>query len=190
MPPPPCENSANPFLQNQGKRTIESIEFTGYERTKLYVLERELRFSVGDDFDPVELNDAWARLEQLPFIAYVEVETNRPRPGVVELVFHVEEEGIFRWMLGLEYSRRVRPSWYGAVHLSLVNTLGRADIHHDRVTRFRVHRVGQHVVQCGNTGVLADRRRLTFVRQVVGGRGSCGQSTRSKRTPRVRPFAR
>jgi outer membrane protein assembly factor BamA len=125
---PARASAQNPFLENQGKRTIQAIEFQGYERTKLYVLERELRFEVGDDFDPVELNDAWARLEQLPFIAYVEVETNRPQPGVVELVFKVEEERIFRWMVGLEYSRRVSPRWYGAVTMSLVNTLGRADV--------------------------------------------------------------
>jgi outer membrane protein assembly factor BamA len=125
---PAGASAQNPFLQNQGKRTIQSIEFRGYERTHLYVLERELGFAVGDDFDPVELNDAWARLEQLPFIAYVEVETNRPRPGEIELVFKVEEEGIFRWMIGLEYAKRVSPSWYGDLTLSLVNGLGRADV--------------------------------------------------------------
>jgi outer membrane protein assembly factor BamA len=125
---PGAASAQNPFLQNQGKRTIQAIEFDGHERTKLYVLERELGFRVGDEFDPVELNDAWARLEQLPFIAYVEIETNRPGPGLVELDIHVEEEGIFRWQLGLDYSRRVDPKWYGDLRLRLENTLGRADV--------------------------------------------------------------
>ncbi|RKZ13397.1 hypothetical protein DRQ53_00535 [bacterium] len=117
----------NPFLQNQGRRVIKSIQFEGYERTKLYVLERELGMSAGDDYDAAAVNDAWARLEQLPFIAYIEIETDRPRPGEVELLINVVEEDILRWQLGLEYSRRLEPRWYGDVRLGAVNLLGRAD---------------------------------------------------------------
>lgn len=124
---PTLASAQNPFLENQGKRTIQAIEFSGHERTKLYVLERELGFAVGDTYDAGAVNDAWARLEQLPFIAYVEIETNRPGPGLAELEIRVVEEGIFRWQLGLEYSRRMEPRWYGDLRLGTTNALGRAD---------------------------------------------------------------
>jgi outer membrane protein assembly factor BamA len=124
---PVAASAQNPFLQNQGLRTIRAIEFEGYERTKLYVLERELGFEVGDDYDAAQVNDAWARLEQLPFIAYVEIETNRPGPGEAELVIRVVEEGIFRWQVGLEYARNMSPRWYGDLRLGTTNALGRAD---------------------------------------------------------------
>jgi len=117
----------NPFLENQGRRTIKAIRFEGHERTRLYVLERELGFSVGDDYDAAAVNDAWARLEELPFVAYIEIETERPRPGEVELDITVVEEGIFRWQLGLDYSRRLDSRWYGDLRLGTVNALGRAD---------------------------------------------------------------
>lgn len=117
----------NPFLQNQGRRDITVIEFTGYERTKLYVLERELGFKVGDEYDAAAVNDAWSRLEQLPFIAYVEIGTERPSPGEVELHITVVEEGILQWQLGLDYSRRLDSNWYGDVRLGTINALGRAD---------------------------------------------------------------
>lgn len=124
---PAVAEAQNPFLENQGRRTIQSISFDGYERTKLYVLERELGFAVGDDYDAAAINDAWARLEELPFVAYVEIETERPRPGEVELEITVIEEGVFRWQLGLDYSRRLDSRWYGDVRLGTVNAMGRAD---------------------------------------------------------------
>lgn len=124
---PTAAPAQNPFLENQGRRTIRSIEFTGQERTKTYVLERELGFAVGDDYDAGEVNDAWARLEQLAFIAYVEIETGRPEPGVVDLIIRVDEEPIFRWEIGLDYSTRLDKSWYGGVRLGTVNALGRGD---------------------------------------------------------------
>ena len=124
---PTAARGQNPFLENQGRRTIQSIRFVGQERTKLYVLERELGFSVGDEYDAAAVNDAWARLEELPFVAYIEIETERPRPGQAELTITVVEEGIFRWQIGLDYSRRLDSKWYGDLRLGTVNALGRAD---------------------------------------------------------------
>lgn len=124
---PSAAGAQNPFLQNQGRRTITSIEFDGYERTKLYVLERELGFAEGDDYDPGAVNDAWTRLEQLPFIAYVEIQTERPSPGEAELRIHVVEEPIFVWQLGVDYSRRLDSQWYGDVRLGTVNAFGRGE---------------------------------------------------------------
>lgn len=124
---PHSARAQNPFLQNHGKRTITKIEITGYERTKTYVLERELGFTEGDEYDPAAVNEAWTRLEQLPFIAYVEIETNRPGPGEVELEIKVDEEPGFVWSAGLEYSRRLDSQWYGEVHLGTVNALGRGE---------------------------------------------------------------
>ena len=46
---PPVAHAQNPFLQNRGTRTIESIEFVGNTQTRTYVLERELGFATGDE---------------------------------------------------------------------------------------------------------------------------------------------
>ena len=117
----------NPFLTNRGKRTIASIEFEGNTRTKDYVLRRELGFAVGDEYDGERISEAWERLEALPFIAYVDIETERPGPGEAALVIQVEEDTRFRWAPGLEYSRRHGESFHGIVDLGLVNLTGRAE---------------------------------------------------------------
>jgi outer membrane protein assembly factor BamA len=117
----------NPFLDKHGERTVRSISITGNERTKLYVLERELGFGVGDPYDSGAVADAWARLEELPYIAYVEIETARPAPGQVELEIRVVEEPVFWWRIGLEYSRRYDSAWYGDLRMGALDGLGRGD---------------------------------------------------------------
>lgn len=117
----------NPFLQNRGERTIESIEFVGNTLTRDYVLQRELGFGVGDAYDSEAISSAWERLERLPFIAYVDIETNRPTPTTAELVIQVEEDTRFRWAPGLDYSRRHGDGFHGIVDLGLVNLTGRAE---------------------------------------------------------------
>jgi len=117
----------NPFLQNRGKRTIESITFEGNARTKDYVLARELGFGVGDDYDSEAISEAWERLERLPFIAYVDIETERPRPGIAHLVIRMEEDTQFRWSPAIEYSRRYGDSFHASVDLGMTNLTGRAE---------------------------------------------------------------
>lgn len=123
---PPAVHAQNPFLQNRGKRTIESIEITGNTRTRTYVLERELGFAVGDEYDPELVSAAWERLEGLAFIAYVEIETERS-PDSVALFIRVEEDVRFNWAPGLEYSRRHGKTWLGQVRVGSNNVTGRGD---------------------------------------------------------------
>lgn len=123
---PSTAHAQNPFLQNRGKRTIESIEITGNTKTRTYVLERELGFAEGDEYDPEQVSAAWERLEALPFIAYVEIETERT-PNAVSLVIHVEEDVRFNWAPGLEYSRRHGKTWLGQLRVGSNDLTGRGD---------------------------------------------------------------
>lgn len=123
----PCAAHAqNPFLQNRGTRTIDSIEFVGNTKTRTYVLERELGFGVGDEYDPEKVSGAWERLEKLDFIAYVEIETVRT-PSTVSLVIQVEEDVRFNWGPSVEYSRRHGKALLGQVRLGLNDITGRGD---------------------------------------------------------------
>ena len=91
------------------------------------MLERELGFAIGDEYDTERISEAWERLESLPFIAYIEIRTERPGPGEAALVIVVEEDTRFRWAPGVEYSRRHGDGWHGRVNVGLVNLTGRAE---------------------------------------------------------------
>ena len=123
---PPVAHAQNPFLQNRGTRTIESIEFVGNTQTRTYVLERELGFATGDEYDPEQVSAAWERLESLAFIAYVEIETLRS-PNSVSLIIRVEEDVRFNWAPGLEYSRRHGKTWLSQLRVGSNDLTGRGD---------------------------------------------------------------
>lgn len=148
-------SAQNPFLQNRGKRTIESITFEGNTRTKEYVLRRELGFAVGDDYDSEAISEAWERLEALPFVAYVEIDTERPGPGKADLVIKVEEDTSFRWAPSVEYSRRHGEAFHGSVDLGLVNLTGRAESIDLRLTAW--HRRGARLLW-QNPWILGDAK--------------------------------
>ena len=96
----------NPFLTQQGERQISAIHIFGNRVTKEYVILRELDIKVGDVYDDEALNEGWARLEQLDFIAYVDIQVKRLEPDLVFLEILIEEDHRFVWQPGLEYSRR------------------------------------------------------------------------------------
>ena len=117
----------NPFLQNRGKRTIDRIEFVGNTVTHEYVLRRELGFREGDEYDSEAIGEAWERLESLDFIAYVDIETERPDPTSIELVIRVEEDTRFQWAPDLEYSRRHGDGFSASLRFGTTNLRGRAE---------------------------------------------------------------
>lgn len=115
----------NPFLQKQSERVITEIRIEGNEHTKDYVLQRELGFDVGDVYDDDALNDAWYRLEQLEFIAYVDITMERPADGEIEIHIHVEEDKRFLWDPILRYTRRF--DWAYGGRARMINFRGRSE---------------------------------------------------------------
>lgn len=120
-------DAQNPFLQNRGKRTIERIDFVGNETTREYVLRRELGFAEGDEYDPERVTTAHERLEALPFVGFVELITEKPGPGKIEILFRITEEPRFHWAPDLEYSRRHDKAWIWSTRIGWDNLSGRGE---------------------------------------------------------------
>jgi len=125
MIPAPAE-AQNPFLTKDGKRVITKITFYGNHVTREYVLRRELGFTEGDEYDPVKVSDAWERLEQLDFIAYVDIQEKRVAPGEIQLMIQVEEDRRFAIAPTYSYERRYHGHIVG-LDLSVRNLRGRAE---------------------------------------------------------------
>ena len=117
--------AGNPFLQQKGPRIIQEIRFQGNHITKDYVLRRELGFQEGDAYDDDALNDAWFRLEQLEFVAYVDIQVQRPEPGKVTLVIQVEEDHRLSGRPTLRWTRRF--DWMYGLSGKMINFRGRAE---------------------------------------------------------------
>jgi len=115
----------NPFLKEQAPRVIKEIQITGNTTTKEYVLRRELGFQEGDVYDDDALNDAWYRLEQLNFIAYVDIQVERSAPGEVILKIQIEEDNRFDWRPYLRWERRF--DWLYGLSGQMINFRGRAE---------------------------------------------------------------
>ncbi len=122
--PEPAQ-AQNPFLQKQSQRVITEIRIEGNDLTKDSVLRRELGFEVGDVYDDDALNDAWYRLEQLQFIAYVDITMERPGDGQISLLIQVEEDKRYLWEPVLQWTRRF--DWGYGVSGKLINFRGRGE---------------------------------------------------------------
>lgn len=122
---PMVAQAQNPFLKQQSERVITEIRVEGNQHTKDYVLLRELGFGVGDVYDDDALNDAWFRLEQLEFIAYVDISMERPADGEIALLIQVEEDKRYRWDPIVHYTRRF--DWYYGASGRMTNFRGRAE---------------------------------------------------------------
>lgn len=96
----------NPFLQNDRKRTIVSVEYFGNMVTQDYILDRVVRIQPGDEYDPLVVSDAWERLEDLAIIAYVDIQEKRPTPTEIHLAIYVEEDVRFLLTPNILYERR------------------------------------------------------------------------------------
>ncbi|MEM7207118.1 MAG: outer membrane protein assembly factor BamA [Pseudomonadota bacterium] len=74
------------FVIDPGKRVyVNRITFSGHDATSDFVFRREMRLIEGSRFSPAELNRSRVRLQRLPFIASVQIETPRV-PGTDDLI--------------------------------------------------------------------------------------------------------
>lgn len=119
-------HAQNPFLQRDGGRRIERIEFFGNRQTREYVLRRELGFAEGDAYDSEAIAAAWERLEKLDFIAYVDIQEKSEAGSDVVLVIQVEEDTRLLFAPTLAYDRR-HDGYYAGIHARYRNVRGRAE---------------------------------------------------------------
>ncbi len=118
-------SAQNPFLQRSGDRKIGRISFLGNEVTQDYILYRTLGLKEGDSYDALEVSDAWERLEQLNFVAYVDIQQSRSAE-VVDLVIQIEEDQRVQVAPRAEYERRHDGVIVG-LDARMLNVRGRAE---------------------------------------------------------------
>ncbi len=116
----------NPFLAKHGQRQVSAIRFHGHRITKEYVLRRAAGVEVGDPYSSTLIPEIRERLDALPFIAYVDIDSRSEGPGKMALDIEVVEDSRFRWSSGLRYERRY-DGWLGDLTVGMVNLTGRAE---------------------------------------------------------------
>ena len=118
-------SAQNPFLQRDGKRKIGRISFFGNKVTQEYILQRSLGLREGDEYDAMAVSDAWERLEQLDFVAYVDIQQSRSAEAV-DLVVQIEEDQRVQVTPRAEYERRHDGVIVG-LDARMLNVRGRAE---------------------------------------------------------------
>jgi outer membrane protein insertion porin family len=112
------------YLIDEGPRVyIERINIVGNERTKDYVIRREFRLSEGDAFNPLLVDRAKKRLQQLGFFKSVDIK-RRPGSAPDRVVLDVElvEQSTGELSFGAGYS--TAEGVIGDVSISERNLLG------------------------------------------------------------------
>jgi outer membrane protein insertion porin family len=112
------------YVIDEGPRVyIERINISGNERTKDYVIRREFRLAEGDAFNPLLVDRAKKRLQQLGFFKAVEVK-RRPGSAPDRVVLDVElvEQSTGELSFGAGYS--TAEGVIGDVSISERNLLG------------------------------------------------------------------
>jgi len=128
----------NPFLQSEKGRVVAGISYYGNHVTKEYILQRAFGVKVGDPYDATAVSDGWERLEELPFISFVEVQEKRPSPTEVFLVIQVEEDPRFTWAPVIDYEARHEGFLLG-LGAQFQNVRGRAETVSARATWTKRH---------------------------------------------------
>lgn len=105
---------------------LAGISIFGNHTTQEYVILRELGFHIGETVDAEQLSAARARLEELDFIAYADLQTKRTGPGEVHLLVQLEETPRFSRRQSLEYERR-HDGWTYGWEAALGNVRGRGE---------------------------------------------------------------
>jgi outer membrane protein insertion porin family len=103
------------YTIDQGPRTyIERIEIRGNTRTRDYVVRREFDVAEGDAFNPVLIQRAKRRLEQLDYFTAVNIATAPgSQPDQVILVVDLIEKATGEFSIGAGYSTSNDPSREG-----------------------------------------------------------------------------
>ncbi len=91
-------------INESTKAHIESITIKGNERTKLFVLKREIRVKEGENFNSVKIGRSRQRLFNLRFFKDVAIDvTPGSSEGLMNLIFSVKEDRTGLFTMGAGY---------------------------------------------------------------------------------------
>ncbi len=124
--PAPAATPAPPPAQREA-RTFGPITITGNRHTTSVIIQRTLPFREGDPFDLGQIQEAWDRLENLGYFAYVDISYEEEQEsGPVPLTIAVDEERTFHYYPLIKYDRRWK--YRLGIHLDEQNFRGRGEI--------------------------------------------------------------
>ena len=120
-------------VSENNKAHVEHIFITGYEKTKKFVIEREVVISEGEIFSAKKIQISRERLYNLQYFSTVNIDVKPGSElGLVDLIFNVEEQRTGLFTFGLSYST----AGYGISlfeEVSANNFLGRGLVLHEKV---------------------------------------------------------
>jgi outer membrane protein insertion porin family len=112
-------------INENNRAHVENIFITGYEKTKKFVIARELEIREGEIFNSYKLQRSTEKLYNLQYFSIVNIDMKQGTElGLVDLIFDVEEQRTGLFTFGLSFST----SGYGVSvfeELSANNFLGR-----------------------------------------------------------------
>ena len=121
-------------IVENNKAHIEHIFITGNEKTKDFVIKRELLVHEGEVFNSRKIQKSINNLYNLQYFSTVNIDVKPgSEPGLVDLIFNVEEQRTGMFSFGLSYST----SGYGLAlfeEVSANNFLGRGIKLHEKVS--------------------------------------------------------
>lgn len=121
-------------VEENNKAHIENIFITGNEKTKDFVIERELEVHEGEIFNANKIQRSREKLFSLQYFAAVNIDVKPgSEMGLVDLIFDVEEQKTGLFSFGLTYST----AGYGIAffeEVSARNFLGRGLRLYERVS--------------------------------------------------------
>lgn len=112
-------------ITEKGRAHIGRIILKGNERTKDFVILREIPFEVGDVFSKQKIQQAQQRIYGLRSFSNITIEPQRGEAeGLMDLVFNLEERSTIAFSFGVSVDGDFNPS--GILKLSDTNFLGQA----------------------------------------------------------------
>ena len=121
-------------IVENNKAHIEHIFITGNKKTKDFVIRRELLVHEGEVFNSKKIQESINNLYNLQYFSTVNIDVKPgSEPGLVDLIFNVEEQRTGMFSFGLSYST----SGYGLAlfeEVSANNFLGRGIKLHEKVS--------------------------------------------------------
>ena len=121
-------------IVENNKAHIEHIFITGNEKTKGFVIRRELLIHEGEVFNSKKIQQSINNLYNLQYFSTINIDVKPgSEPGLVDLIFNVEEQRTGMFTFGLSYST----SGYGLAlfeEVSANNFLGRGIKLHEKIS--------------------------------------------------------